>query len=437
MSFLSDVFSGNFSNLGNDLAPSNIFSDTGSSFSNQPGWAQGLELGGAALLGGLALPELLPAAGALDLGGGAAASFGAASDAFDVAGGLGPGLAGTAFDTTGGVPLAGLDASAIESNAVLPATSSLTAGTSDAFGGAGTALDMGGGGTLDPAAAAATGIPTGGVSAAPAAPSFAQDLTSNELLAGTGVGGGSPAGTFAAAPGAAGGASGNVLTDTLSGIGNFLGSPAGKGATAVAGLGGLGANLYSGYQQSQALKALNQQEQQNIQQAQAAQSAAMRSVQPLLNNGTMLTQYLTNNTLPPQFQSQVDQWVKSSKAAIIQGYASRGQSGDPKQNTALQQDLANIDQQALGLQAQFEEVLSSAGQQMIQTANQLLSTGLSATSLASEIPIAVSKLNQSINIQMSQAISSFAAALNGGQRNQGGPGTLTLNLNPSTGAIQQ
>src|SRR5215472_17199748 len=92
MSFFSDLFSGNFGNLGSDLAPSNIFKDTVSSFENQPGWLQGLEIGGAAALGaGAALPALGAAVipdfgmavgeaaggGFADLAGGAGAAAGA------------------------------------------------------------------------------------------------------------------------------------------------------------------------------------------------------------------------------------------------------------------------------------------------------------------------------------------------------------------------
>lgn len=423
MSFLSDLVHGNVSNLGNDLSPSNFFSDTASSASNffsNP--INDIALGAAVALPFLA-PEILPAAAATDVAGAAGAGLGG----FDLST-IGPGLA------AGGTDLSGLTAGDVS---FLGPDVLGEASAPGAFAGTGTALTMGGGGTIDPAVAAATG-PIAPTAAAPAAaaPSFAQDLTSSELLAGTGVGGGSPVGTFGAAPGAAA-SGGNVLTDTLSGVGNFLGSPAGKGATALAGIGGLGYNLYEGYQQKKQLNAMNQLEQQTVQQAQQAQAAAQKQVTPLLNNGTMLTSFLTNNTLPPQFQSQIDQWVQATKAGITQGYASRGQSADPKQNSALQQDLANVDQQALGLKANFEEILSTAGQQMIQTANQLLTTGLSATQLESKIPLAVSRLNITLNQEMSSAISNFAAALNGGNRNTGGPGTLTLNLNPQTGAIGQ
>ncbi len=127
--------------------------------------------------------------------------------------------------------------------------------------------------------------------------------------------------------------------------------------------------------------------------------------------------YLTTGTLPPQFQAQLDQAIAGQKAGIIQGYAQRGMSTNPQQNSQLQQDLANIDMQAQSQKANMEQTLQTAGNQMVQTANQLLSSGLSATQLAAEIPIQMSQLNQQLNTSMIQAISGFAAAINGGRQN--------------------
>jgi hypothetical protein len=49
--------------------------------------------------------------------------------------------------------------------------------------------------------------------------------------------------------------------------------------------------------------------------------------------------------------------------------------------------------QATSLQANLEQTLASAGQQMAQKANQLLAPGISATQLQSQIPIMVQELN--------------------------------------------
>ena len=116
MSFLTDLFKGNWSNLGEDIAPQNIFKDFGSSFANQPTWAKALEIAlPAVALGGVglgALADVPLAAGAGAEGGLAAADIGAGladptaeAIALDAAGTPAGAAAGT------GVPLAGLSPS--------------------------------------------------------------------------------------------------------------------------------------------------------------------------------------------------------------------------------------------------------------------------------------------------------------------------------------
>ena len=191
------------------------------------------------------------------------------------------------------------------------------------------------------------------------------------------------------------------------------------------GIGGLGYSLYSGYEQKQALNQLNQQEAGAAASAQAIATQETNAAQPLITQGTALTQYLTTNTLPPQYQSMVAQQVAAQKAAIIQGYASRGQNSNPEQNSALQQDLNNVDTQASTLQANLEQQLAQAGTQMVATANQLLQSGASATQISAELPIQIAELNASLNATTSTAISNFAAAMNGGANNRG---NITLNI---------
>jgi hypothetical protein len=108
-----------------------------------------------------------------------------------------------------------------------------------------------------------------------------------------------------------------------------------------------------------------------------------------LSRGNTLISYLTTNTLPPQFRTQIQQNVAAAKAQIIQGYATRGMSTDPQQNSALAQDLANVDTQATSLQANLEQTLATAGTQLTQQANALLQSGMDATQLSSQIPILV------------------------------------------------
>jgi hypothetical protein len=77
--------------------------------------------------------------------------------------------------------------------------------------------------------------------------------------------------------------------------------------------------------------------------------------------------------------------------------------------------LANVDARAEALKGQLEQMLSTAGNQMVQTANSLLSSGIQATQLSAELPIQVAQLSASLNKQMSDALANFAAAMNGGR----------------------
>ncbi len=117
----------------------------------------------------------------------------------------------------------------------------------------------------------------------------------------------------------------------------------------------------------------------------------------------------------------------SAKAARIQAAAQAGQSTNPEQNTALAQDLAAIDNNALSAKANIEQTLSTAGTQMVQTATQMLAQGATATEISANLPVMIANLNIALNQQTTQAISSFAAALNGktpsfavAQNNSGG-----------------
>jgi hypothetical protein len=67
--------------------------------------------------------------------------------------------------------------------------------------------------------------------------------------------------------------------------------------------------------------------------------------------------YLTTGVLPKAFQDRITECIKAAKADLVEGYRSRGMSTDPRQNPALQQDLANIDSKSRTLKAQLEEML--------------------------------------------------------------------------------
>lgn len=366
--FFQDIFSGNFAKAFN--SPDDLFKDIGGKNTIPE------LLGGAALAAPFLLPEIgagLGAAGtALGLGGDvtADASLGAAA-------------ADAPLDLTAAAG-AGADA-ALPANATLDALSTGASGYSLP----GTAADL----VNSDFATLGSGVDaSGGAIAGAGAPLNLAATAGN-----------------AAASGAAG--SGGVFSS----LGSTLSSAAGglKTVAPLLGVGGLAANLYTGYEQKQALNQLNSQEQQNAQTAANISSADQSAAAPLLNSGEMLTSYLSTGTLPQAFQSQVTQQVQATKAQIIQGYASRGMSTDPNQNSGLAQDLANVDSQSETLKASLESTLATAGNQMVTTANQLLSSGLSATQLSSELPIQVAQLNSSLNAQMSAAVSNFAAALNG------------------------
>jgi len=409
MSFLSDLTHGNFSNLGHDLNPSNIFSDFGSDASK----AFSNPLVDVGLAAGIAAPFLLPEiGGALGLGGASDAALGGfdlstiGSGVTDTGAGLGSAFATSSSDlaTLGGAGGAAADAT-------LPGNATL-----DALGGGSNGYVIPGSTPFD-ASFAANPLTTSTDLTSPA-------FTSN-LFSATGDLS-STAGTVGSDVSA--GAGGNVgIFNSLANAGSSIGGGL-KTAAPFIGAAGLAANLYSGYEQKQALNSLNAQE--TAKATQESQTAATENAAaaPLLNNGQTLMTYLQTNTLPPQFQASVDQQIASAKAKITQGYASRGMPSDPTKNSALAQDLNNVDQQALTLKAGLETQLQTAGTQMVQTANQLLSSGIAATQLSAELPIQMANLNNALNAQMATAISSFAAALNG----SGKANSVTLNL-PNNG----
>ena len=101
MSFLSDLLEGKTGNLGNDLNPSNLFSDAGSDIAKNPLLDAGLLVGGGLLTAGLLDPALLGLGGAAVATDAATAGGLAADTGFDLST-IGPGVA----DATGALSLA-------------------------------------------------------------------------------------------------------------------------------------------------------------------------------------------------------------------------------------------------------------------------------------------------------------------------------------------
>jgi hypothetical protein len=125
--------------------------------------------------------------------------------------------------------------------------------------------------------------------------------------------------------------------------------------------------------------------------------------------GQQMQSYLGSGTLPPGLQSGVTQALNAQQAALRQKYASMGMSTDPAQNSALATDLAAANQQAQTAIAQIGSQLYSLGQQGIN---------LSSSDLQYLAGLSVSQSQATGN-----AISNFAAALNGMLKTGTGKGT--------------
>lgn len=161
----------------------------------------------------------------------------------------------------------------------------------------------------------------------------------------------------------------------------------------AAGLGGLA------YTVSQANKQLPEQTSLNA----AAQTATAQ--------GNQLSSYLLNGTLPAGLQTTLNKATQDAKTAAISNAAKSGQPTDPSQNSTLAAELAQIDQQA---------TISTA-----QIGQQLLTSGLSETQLASQDYSTLLSADQTEQSLISNAIGNFAKSL-------GGLGTSGLKLNIGT-----
>jgi hypothetical protein len=118
--------------------------------------------------------------------------------------------------------------------------------------------------------------------------------------------------------------------------------------------------------------------------------------------GQQFMQYLQTGTLPPSLKAAVDQAANAAKATIIANHARNGQSTDPTQNSALAQELAAADQNALIAVGQLGEQLFTAGQSEI--------------GLSSQIYTKLIQIDQQQSASTGKAIANFAAALGSGSR---------------------
>jgi hypothetical protein len=187
----------------------------------------------------------------------------------------------------------------------------------------------------------------------------------------------------------------------------------------------MGYNLFQGYQSQQQLKALQAQETAYQNQIAGAGQQALTAAQPLIATGQSL---MLGGPLPPSVQAMFDQYKNSERARIIQGYASRNQNTDPRQNSALDQDLQAVDRNLLAMQ-------ETIGSNMLNTANTMLSQGVSATQIASRIPMMMQELSIQLQQLSGNAIANFASAMSGGTMKVAGQGTgqnINLNLGGTT-----
>ncbi len=330
-------------------------------------------LEGTALAGGIGggIPELLGAGGATALGtaqsfmGAPGASgfnpgamqpqaFGGVSSTFPGSAGLSPNVAnanaGASVFETGASPLTGVSG-----------TGAPAAGTSASS----VAAPSGVSGVADPTAAGAAGAQAG--QAAGAAPS----TSISDLLSKAG--------------------SGAMKSLTSNPLGTALGAA------------GLGYNIMQGQKQSSNQQALTAD----------AQKATANS-DKMVASGEAMQKYLTDGTLPPAYQQQVDQAISAAKTKAISNAAAQGLPTDPTQNTALAQTLASIDNQRGAMQSQVAAQLFSSG-------SSLVSAGQSAANLSGDLYRTLVQNDTTQAANTGKAIATLAAALNGkSQANMGG-----------------
>ena len=173
------------------------------------------------------------------------------------------------------------------------------------------------------------------------------------------------------------------------------------------GAAGLGYNILTGQKQTANQNALT-----------ADANQATQNSQQLLNQGEALTQYLTNGTLPPAYQSQVDQAINDAKTNAIANAAAQGQPTDPTKNTALATTLAGIDNQRGAMQTQVASQLFSSGAGLINSAQ-------GAAGLSGSLYSTLVNNDTTSAANTGKAIATLAAALNGKSQNSVGGVTVS------------
>lgn len=148
----------------------------------------------------------------------------------------------------------------------------------------------------------------------------------------------------------------------------------------------------------------------------AVGSSAYATGKQQTDAGTALQQYITTGKLPQGYEDQVQQAAQAAKSQIISNYANRGLPTDPTKNSALAQELGQVDARLPAAREQLAQGLATTGSGMINT-------GLQATGISSGVYQTLANLENSQNTARGSAIANFASALNGGNKG------VTLNLN--------
>lgn len=244
-------------------------------------------------------------------------------------------------------------------------------------------------------AATGTGLlGAGGATGAPGVPAGVSSPTGLDPTQGGGAA--APFSTTGtAAPAAAPSQGGSFLENLFSKVGQ-------SAASNPLSFLGAGAMAFNAYQANQAMK--------NIPSLGEIAPKLQEQAASLNEQGKQLASYLTSGNLPPGLQASLDQATKAAKANIISNFASRGMSTDPTKNSALAQELAAVDAQA---------VISTA-----QIGQQLLQTGVNETQLSSSLYTTLANIDNAAQQRIQQSIANFASALAPSK----GAGGLSINL---------
>jgi hypothetical protein len=280
-------------------------------------------------------------------------------------------------------------------------------------------------GSLD---ALATGVPAGTTPAAAASPAASIGAAPAATVASTAPTGAAPIdlASQAAQGGATTAAGATPAASTASpGLLSTVGSDV-KAALPYLSAGALGYNILNQYELNKAIPSLSTTAQQTEQAATSLANqgaAANAAAQPYLAQGNQWVTAATNGTLLPADQAALQAQVQAAIAQVTQGYASRGMSTNPEQNSSLAQDIQSIQNQAQVTTSQILQGYASTGTQITNTANSLLNSGASDTAISGQLANSVSQLSTSLAQTTGSAIANFAAALAG---KVGGGVTLKL-----------